>query len=106
DNGILKVDSKNNYNNNIQLTVYSLRSNVDINLTKSTNLEVKLSGVFDDYTGPIWGGKRVYEDIMNAPPSLFPPYFPKDSIHQHLQHTLYGNYDNGKSASFFYNPYA
>src|SRR3546814_1354118 len=52
DNGILEVDNRNNFNNNINLKTYSLRSNVNVNLTKSTEMVVRLSGLFDDYTGP------------------------------------------------------
>lgn len=106
DNGILKANENNNFDNNIRLTLYSLRSNVNVKLTKSTNLEIKLSGAFDDYTGPVSGGRQVYVDIMETPPSLFPPYFPKDSTSRYIQHIQYGNYDDGRSSSFFYNPYA
>src|SRR5690606_29712195 len=35
DNGTLKVDRVNNFNNNIDLKSYTLRANVNINLTKS-----------------------------------------------------------------------
>src|SRR5690606_25329677 len=52
DNGVLKVPKVSNFNNNINLKHYSLRSNVDMNLTKTTELTVRLNGSFDDYTGP------------------------------------------------------
>ncbi|HEX5555605.1 MAG TPA: SusC/RagA family TonB-linked outer membrane protein, partial [Chitinophagaceae bacterium] len=38
DNGLLKVDHRNNFNNNIDLNSYTLRTNVSINLTKTTEL--------------------------------------------------------------------
>src|SRR5690606_29035069 len=56
DNGVLKVDPVNNFNNNIDLKSYTLRANVNIDVTKSTELIVRLNGNFDDYTGPIEGG--------------------------------------------------
>src|SRR5690606_8770085 len=56
DNGVLKVDPINNFNNNIDLKSYTLRANVNIDVTKSTELIVRLNGNFDDYTGPIEGG--------------------------------------------------
>jgi len=56
DNGILKKLGTNNFNNNIKLINYSLRSNVDLQLTKSTQASVKLYGQFDDYNGPIGSG--------------------------------------------------
>src|SRR5690606_28382864 len=53
DNGMLKVDNRNNFNNNIDLKTYQLRSNINVNLTNTTEVGVKLYGSFDDYTGPM-----------------------------------------------------
>lgn len=102
DNGILRVDGRNNFNNNISLTTYSLRSNVNINLTKSTELLVRLSGSFDNYTGPIDGGTSIYRKSMRANPVLFPATYPVDSDHQFVKHIMFGNFDNGN----YLNPYA
>ena len=102
DNGILKVDPQNNFNNNIDLKKYLLRSNININVTKSTEVIVRLHGTFDDYTGPIDGGKAMYQKVMRSNPVLFPAYYPKDEDHQYVQHTLFGNYDTGN----YLNPYA
>src|SRR5699024_2175208 len=62
DNGVLKVPHRSNFNNNINLKSYSLRGNVDMSLTKTTELGVRLHGSFDDYNGPINGGSKVYHD--------------------------------------------
>jgi len=102
DHGMLKVDHRNNFNNNINLKTYELRSNVNINLTKTTEAGIKLYGTFDDYTGPVYSGTQVYRNIMRTDPALFPPFFPKDSAHEHLYHILFGNYDLGQ----YLNPYA
>lgn len=56
DNGNMKVDKRNNFNSNISLMKYSIRSNININLTKTTELVLRMSGTFDEYTGPIGGG--------------------------------------------------
>lgn len=95
DNGILNVDNKNNFNNNIDLKSYSLRANVNIDLTKSTELIVRLSGNFDDYTGPIDGGTEMYRKVMRSNPVLFPAYFPIDEEHKFVKHIMFGNYDLG-----------
>ncbi|HWK58547.1 MAG TPA: TonB-dependent receptor [Parapedobacter sp.] len=102
DNGVLKVDNRNNFNNNIDLKSYSLRSNVNIGLTKTTDMVVRLNGNFDDYTGPIWGGADMYRRVVRSNPVLFPAYFPKDQQHQRVNHIMYGNYDTGN----YRNPYA
>src|SRR3546814_513799 len=47
DNGLMEVDKRNNFNSNIDLKSYSLRSNVNINLTKTSELVVRLHGMFD-----------------------------------------------------------
>ncbi len=102
DNGVLKVDRKNNFNTNINLKRYMLRSNVNINVTKSTEAVVRLQGTFDDYTGPLNGGDAMYSSVMQANPVLFPAYFEPDEANTFTKHILYGNYDNGQ----YNNPYA
>lgn len=102
DNGVLKVDHRNNFNNNIDLKSYTLRSNVNIDISKSTELTVRLDGQFDDYTGPIDGGTTMYQKVMSTSPVDFPPYFPADSAHSFVKHILFGNYDDGS----YDNPYA
>ncbi len=102
DNGVLKVPEVSNFNNNINLQNYSLRANVNMNLTKTTEFIVRLNGSFDDYTGPIDGGQTVYRNIMRTSPSLFAPYYPAGSDQQWVQHILFGNTGNGN----YLNPYA
>jgi TonB-linked SusC/RagA family outer membrane protein len=103
DNGLLNVDKKNNFNNNVNLNRYMLRSNVNINVTKTTEAIVRLHGEFDDYTGPMFGGQDMFNRVMMSNPVLFPPYFPPDKANVHTQHILYGN--SGTDYSYL-NPYA
>jgi len=102
DNGVLKVDPRNNFNNNIDLRTSSLRANVNINLTPSTELITRLSGTFDDYTGPIYSGGGLYTRVMRANPAKFPPYYPVDDDHRHVKHIMFGNTPEGN----YLNPYA
>lgn len=102
DNGLMKVAKINDFNNNIDLKSYMLRSNVNINLTSSTELTVRLSGTFDDYSGPIDGGTGMYNKVMHANPALFPAFYPTDSQHRYVRHIMFGNYDQGQ----YINPYA
>jgi len=105
DNGIMKVDNRNNFNNNIKLTSYSLRSNVNVNLTKNTEMVVRLAGNFDDYSGPLPGGTNLYRQSLRSNPVYFPPYYPVDENHQWVKHIMFGNYDDGTGA-YLLNPYA
>lgn len=102
DNGNLKVDKKNNFNNNVKLNRYMLRSNVNIDVTKTTEVKVRLQGIFDDYSGPLTGGSDMYKMVMNSNPVLFPPCFAPDAGNQHTSHILFGNYDKAQ----YTNPYA
>ncbi|WP_044060368.1 SusC/RagA family TonB-linked outer membrane protein [Proteiniphilum acetatigenes] len=102
DGGILKVDPRNNFNNNINLDIYTLRSNVNIDLSKTTELKVSLDGTFEDYSGPLNSGSSMYGLIMKSNPVLFPAYYPIDDDHKYVTHTLFGNAEDGQ----YLNPYA
>lgn len=101
DNGILNVDKRNNFNNNIKSEIYTLRSNINIDLTKTTEMIVRLNGNFDDYSGPIHTGKEMYNMVMHANPVMFPAYYPLDEQHKFVNHIMFGNYNNS-----YVNPYA
>lgn len=102
DMGVLKVDKRNSFNNNIDDKNYTLRSNVDINVTPTTKLAVRLTGNFRDYQGPLNGGSDVYRQVMHSDPVLFPAYYPVDDEHVGIQHIMFGNYEDGS----YINPYA
>ena len=101
DNGILMVDKRNNFNNNIAINNYDLRSNVNINITKLTELIVRLSANFEEYKGPLRGGADMYNLMIHSNPVLFPAYYPADDKFQYAKHILFGNHNNSKI-----NPYA
>jgi TonB-linked SusC/RagA family outer membrane protein len=102
DNGILKVDPRNNFNNNINLDIYTLRSNVNMDITKTTELKVSLDGTFEDYIGPLSSGSAMYGLIMKSNPVLFPAFYPADEDHKYVSHTMFGNAESGQ----YLNPYA
>ncbi len=103
DNGVLNVDQKNDFNSNIDLKRYLLRSNVNINITNTTEAVVRLHGTFDDYIGPIDGGAELYRKAMRADPVLFPAYYDPDNAFQHSTHILFGN---ATADANYINPYA
>ncbi|MBO9153565.1 SusC/RagA family TonB-linked outer membrane protein [Chitinophaga sp. GCM10012297] len=102
DNGILKVDGRNNFNNNIDLKTYNLRSNINLRVTKSTQVMVRLNGTFDDYNGPIDGGQKLFWKMLHTSQVRFPAYYPKDDDHAWINHIMFGNEDQGQ----YLNPYA
>ncbi|MDD2243991.1 MAG: TonB-dependent receptor [Dysgonamonadaceae bacterium] len=102
DNGILKVDKRQNFNNNIKLNKFALRSNVNVNLTPTTEAIIRLNGVFDDYQGPLDGGTDLYNKAVRANPVLFLPYYMPDEANIFTKHILFGNASSGN----YLNPYA
>lgn len=102
DNGIIKMDKRNNFNNNIKINKYTLRSNVNVNLTKTTEAVIRLSGNFDDYNGPLDGGTNLYKKAVLANPVYFLPYYEPDEANIHTKHILFGNTASGD----YLNPYA
>ena len=103
DNGNLKVDPRNNFNNNIKFNRVSLRSNINVNLTETTEVALKFNGNFDDYIGPLDGGTQVYEKAMKANPVLYPKIYQPDNQFKNSTHALYGNF--GQFGDYL-NPYA
>lgn len=102
DNGILKVDKRNNFNNNIDLKRYQLRSNINLNITKTTEAVVRLTGTFDDYQGPLDSGEDLYKKIMRSDPVLFAPTYAPDQANAYTHHILFGN----SGTANYINPYA
>jgi TonB-linked SusC/RagA family outer membrane protein len=105
DNGNLKDNSLNGFNNNIKLQSYSLLSNVTLNLTKTTEALVSLKGQFDDYNGPIGGGSAIYTSALSSNPVAFPAIYPANLL-PYAQHPLFGNSLIPGGGGLYTNPYA
>jgi TonB-linked SusC/RagA family outer membrane protein len=116
DNGVLKNDVRNNNDNNVNFKNYQLRSNVNVNLTKTTEVVIRLSGTFSEYNGPITADGSFASDLYNvavhASPVLFPAYYPAEGEYAKVNHILFGNVggpDGTANNSIRYpsgNPYA
>jgi TonB-linked SusC/RagA family outer membrane protein len=102
DHGNIKVDKRNNFNSNISLTKYNVRSNVNVNITPTTEMVIRLNASFDEYTGPVWGGEAIYKMTRMANPVLFKPSYEPDEQFAYANHILFGNYGNAS----YLNPYA
>jgi len=108
--GLLNVDPLNNYNSNISINRFDIRSNVNFKLTPTTTLETQVSGRFERQTGP-WENftddqatTRIFGDIMNSNPVDFPAVYAPDEANQYTSWTLFGNtYSNGALKA---NPFA
>lgn len=99
DNGLLKEHKDiNSFDGGISFKNYQLRSNVDINLTKTTRLSVDLWGIFNDYRGPITNDANgfatdLYYQSTHSSPVLFPAYYAPDKANEYTQHIMFGNFN-------------
>ncbi|HBX19839.1 MAG TPA: SusC/RagA family TonB-linked outer membrane protein [Porphyromonadaceae bacterium] len=115
DNGMLKTHKTNNFDTNIKNTSLEIRSNIDLNLTKTTIASVRINGLFDDLSGPatssgVYTGSDVFKSMLKASPVAFPAVFPQN-MQPWVKHPLFGNASmSGKNESntidLYYNPYA
>ncbi|ULT23278.1 hypothetical protein KUH03_29305 [Sphingobacterium sp. E70] len=106
DNGVLKSDNGNKFDNNINLKSYQIRSNVNVKLTPTTEGIVRTSGSFDDYQGPIGGGGNIFQGAIAANPVKFPAVFPASDM-PYAQHPLFGNAKiSERGEALYFNPYA
>jgi TonB-linked SusC/RagA family outer membrane protein len=105
DNGVMKVDKMNNFNSNIKLKNYAIRTNITINVTPTTVAVIRMSGQFDDYNGPVGGGAGIFDAALHTNPVMFPVIYPS-SFSPGLKHPLFGNARNGSATSLYNNPYA
>lgn len=103
DNGIMKVDKKNNFNSNIDLKKYQMRMNLNLNLTNTTTAKFIFNANMDKYNGPITGGSDLFKNVMRTNPVYFAPSYTPDAEHEFTNHILFGNY--GQTGNY-YNPYA
>jgi TonB-linked SusC/RagA family outer membrane protein len=89
--GLLKVDTRNNFNNNITINRANLRSNVVFKLTSSTTLDTRISGRFERYNGPYVSASDIFSYVMQSNPVDFPFVYEPDLEHQYVEHILFGS---------------
>ncbi|MDR6943749.1 TonB-dependent receptor [Mucilaginibacter pocheonensis] len=110
DHGNLVDNPDNNNSDNIKFQNYQLRSNVNLNITKTTEVILRFSGTFSSYAGPLTTDGTFNSDIYNlalhTSPVLFPAYFPADSANQGTKHILFGAPPGTYNSVPFNNPYA
>ena len=102
DNGLMRNEGMNNFNTNIDLKKYNVRTNFNVNVTKTTDVAFKFQGNFDDYRGPIEAGNILFDYAVHASPVDYPKIFAPDEGHRSMSHPLYGNTDGANHI----NPYA
>lgn len=103
--GLLKVDNRNNFNNNIDIKRANIRTNVIFKLTKTTTLDTRITGRFERYTGPYESANRIFNMVMRSNPVDFPFTYEPDEANQYTEHILFGS-TLLSSSGIKVNPYA
>jgi TonB-linked SusC/RagA family outer membrane protein len=80
ENGLFKTIDSNAYNTNSQLDRYLLRSNVGVDVTKTTFMQLNLFGRFQRYNQPGGGVGGMLSDMLNFPSNVFPVLNPNGSF--------------------------
>ena len=93
DNGLMRNEGMYNFNTNIDLNKYNVRTNFNVNGTKTTEVAFKFQGNFDDYRGPIEAGNILFDYAVHSSPVDYPKIFAPDEGHRSMSHPLYGNTD-------------
>lgn len=102
DTGILKNEKQNNFKNNINIDRFNVMAKVNIDLTKTTQFEVNMNSVFENYTGPVADATDIFNNVMAGNPVEFPKYYMPDAQHAYTKHILFGT--NPRNSLI--NPYA
>ncbi|MGC4234060.1 MAG: TonB-dependent receptor [Niabella sp.] len=103
DDGLLKMNKLNNFNNNVNFKVINIRSNVGINLTNTTSAMIRTVANFRNYSGPPTSGSEAYNLALRANPVLFLPVYEPGPTQSYIKHPMFGNF--GQDARYS-NPYA
>ncbi|GHT68982.1 SusC/RagA family TonB-linked outer membrane protein [Bacteroidia bacterium] len=105
ENGLLKVDNRNNFNNNINIDRFNLRNNVTMKLTPTTTLDTRLQARYEKYTGPNTSASDIFQMVMSGNPVDFPAVYKPDEANRYTDHTLFGSRPIGTDGQKP-NPYA
>ncbi|WP_245801015.1 SusC/RagA family TonB-linked outer membrane protein [Sphingobacterium nematocida] len=83
ESGIFKENNLADYNNNIGLKRFNLRSNIDLQVSKTTSLSVDLSGQYLTTNYPGVGTSTIFQRMTTIPSYLFPAVYSDGTVAGH-----------------------
>lgn len=101
DEGILKDNRLNNFKNNIDIDRFNILTNITMDLTSTTKLDINMNSIFENYTGPVDDTNNIFGSVMNSNPVEFPKYYLPDADHEYVRHTLFGSDATGRMENPF-----
>lgn len=85
EDGIFKSDAKEGYNANIGLQRFNLRSNIDMDISKTTKLSVDISGQYMRQNWPGFTSDDIFRRIASYPTHIIPMYYSDGSASDYAQ---------------------
>jgi len=83
EDGLYNSSTVENYNANLKYERFNLRSNIDMDLTKTTKMSVDLAGIFVKQNAPITTADNLWSIISLAPRYLFPMVYSDGTFAEH-----------------------
>ena len=83
ENGLYNSNTVENYDANLKYERYNLRSNIDMQLTKTTDMSVDLSGIFVKQNAPLTTADNMWSIISMSPRYLFPMVYSDGTFAEH-----------------------
>ncbi|MFV0268682.1 MAG: SusC/RagA family TonB-linked outer membrane protein, partial [Draconibacterium sp.] len=83
ENGIIRTDPAQDWDSALKVNRYTVRSNVDINVTPSTLLRINLGGMLQTRNAPPGGDETnfgIFYQAMRIPPYVHPPIYADGKI--------------------------
>jgi TonB-linked SusC/RagA family outer membrane protein len=102
DNGMLRRDPQNVFDNNIRQQRYTFRGNIIGQLTPTTKATLRLNTEIINYSGSRISTSDLYAYLFDSPGVLFPAYFPNT---ENADHILFGNLQGGPQPQYGVNDY-
>lgn len=83
EDGIFKSNPGEDYSTNIGVERYNLRSNIDLNISKTTILNVDMSGQYLLTNYPGTGTATIFKSMLTTPPFLMPMKYSDGTLAGH-----------------------
>lgn len=83
ESGLYESNTTDDYNSNVGLKRFNLRSNIDLNITKTTTIRVDLSGQYLNTRYPGVGANDLFTHMSTIPSHLFPMIYEDGTISGH-----------------------
>jgi TonB-linked SusC/RagA family outer membrane protein len=101
DTGILRDNKLNNFKNNISIDRFNILTNVTMDLTPTTKMDINMNSIFENFTGPLDNTNEIFASVVATNPVEFPKFYLPDEKTAFVKHTLFGSDATGSMVNPF-----